>query len=381
MADSVNGILRKRGDKWQYRIMYYDEYGNRRETSKTFKTKKEAQQAMCSMIKSLEEGVIVKNISVADIYSEFIADCKARCRATTVNRYSGLYNKYLTFFGNKQIKQIKPYQIKHYFDSLDINGTTKQCAFDLFKLIFKYAYKMCYIDNISAIDRLDRPQRDRRNVNVIQQGDIDLIFDYLRNNIDDYKCWLLYNFIYLSVEFGTRRGELCGLTWDCVDYDNKTINIKHNLVYDNGTTYIGLPKTQAGQRVIYISDTAVDIFKNIYSANAKNKLLLGADYVSLCYGGYDLIFRWGNGTAVHPDWFTAHFRRLQQKLGINPTYRVHDLRHFNASVMVAGNIDFKTVQQRLGHSDISTTLKVYAHSMDVKQREAVSVVTDILKHS
>lgn len=283
MADSINGSTRQKNGNWYYRIQYYDEFGNRKFIErKGGKNKTETNLLLSKKIKELENGTSLKNIKLCTIFAEFISDCENKNRkSTTINRYRGLFNNHLTVLADKNINDIKAYQIKQLFDNLECSDTTKQITFDLLKLLYKYAYKLCYIDSISTIDRLDRPQRTKKELNNISFDELEKIFVSLKCN-DDYRSLLLYNFIYLSVELGTRRGELCGLTWDCVNFDDSSVYIKYNLVYDNGKTYISEPKTVNGYRKIYLSCTSVKILKDLRFINNKNKILLGADYIKTC---------------------------------------------------------------------------------------------------
>jgi integrase len=78
-------------------------------------------------------------------------------------------------------------------------------------------------------------------------------------------------------------------------------------------------------------------------------------------------------TPWRPNYVTLAFSRLRDELGLEGV-RLHDLRHFNATNMLANGADIRTVSGRLGHADAATTLNVYAHFMERADREAASAI-------
>lgn len=365
--------------KWSYRIKYYDDFGKRREIERTVGRKVDTLKALADMLEHMESGGITENICVGALFDMFICEKVKQLKPTTINDYKYLYRNYISVCAAVRVNDLKPRNIKAAYEAPK-GATVRQKVYDLFKLLLRYAYQLGYVDNINCIGRLPRPQRNKTNIKNISVDELGRILQVLHERAanNDYRAWLLYNFVLLSSELGTRRGELCGLSWDCVNLDQCYIDIKFNLVYDNGKTYIDTPKTSNAVRRLYLSAGAVDTLRDIKSSNNINRLKYGQHWKSSCYGGYDLVWRWQDGTAVHPDWFTARFKKIQIELGFEKFYRIHDLRHYNAAVMVANGVDFKTVQARLGHADISTTLKIYAYSLDEQQQKAVEVVSQQL---
>ena len=83
------------------------------------------------------------------------------------------------------------------------------------------------------------------------------------------------------------------------------------------------------------------------------------------------------GTPYHPDSFTQKFQRFLVRNDL-PHIRLHDLRHASATLMIEHGVDIKTVQARLGHSDISTTLNIYSHSTEKMNRTAADKLDAVL---
>ncbi|WP_454053578.1 tyrosine-type recombinase/integrase [Clostridium sp. Marseille-Q7071] len=77
-------------------------------------------------------------------------------------------------------------------------------------------------------------------------------------------------------------------------------------------------------------------------------------------------------------YYTNKITKTLKKANINKKIRFHDLRHTNATILISEGVDFKTVQNRLGHKDINTTLNVYSHVNKEMQKKATEKIKNIL---
>jgi len=122
--------------------------------------------------------------------------------------------------------------------------------------------------------------------------------------------------------------------------------------------------------------------KRMITRQKKGKLEWGEHYISNEINGepFEPLMRWPNGKYVHPMYFTTRFGDLLKKLGIEKRVRWHDLRHTNATLQVQQNINYKVIQERLGHKDISTTLNLYAHVNKELQDDSAKKLQGILNY-
>ncbi len=81
---------------------------------------------------------------------------------------------------------------------------------------------------------------------------------------------------------------------------------------------------------------------------------------------------------MHPNYLTTRFKKILEKLGIEKRVRWHDLSHTNATLQIQQNINFKVIQERLGHKDITTTLNLYAHVNKELQEQSANSIQDLL---
>lgn len=166
---------------------------------------------------------------------------------------------------------------------------------------------------------------------------------------------------------GLRLGELLGLSWDNVDFQNKVIKVRQSLnrlknLDDNAQTKTRLYlekglKTKKSRRDIPISDYLVSVLK-------QHKQLQSMEGVTNIN---NLVFCSEAGTPYEPRSFIRKMHAITEKAGI-PRVNVHSMRHTFASRLLEAGVDLKIVQELLGHENISLTADTYTHvSQDLKR--------------
>jgi integrase len=168
---------------------------------------------------------------------------------------------------------------------------------------------------------------------------------------DDY--WRgLWRFLAMT---GCRRGEALGLMWDDVDLEAGTATIRQQRTIAGGSVVTGPPKTGAGFRTVALDAAMVAELRAVRARQLTDRMAMGAGW-----RGTGLVFCWPDGTAPWPQRVTEWFGRHCDELGL-PRVGVHGLRHGAATWAIARGESAKLVQQRLGHSHVSTTLALYSH--------------------
>lgn len=372
----IKGYLQQKNGKWYYRLKWTDENGKKHDTMrKGGKSKKETNEIMAAVIKDMQSRSNKSNILFGAVFDLYINNCKNNgCKQSTIVNYSNAYNKHLYKLGGVHVADLRALDLIKVLDDCD-NNNTATWVYKIFKILYRYAYSIGIVDSLTLIERFKAPKKPAPKYNNMTIEDFKLIVNYVYERRDNYRHYLLYCYIVLMAELGTRRGELCGLTWDCVDMTNKCVVIKHNLTVVGADLVITTPKTATSERVIYFSDVAYDVFVGLWQKTVKNRLFLSGAFND----DYNAVFRWENGEIINPMFFYAKFRYVQIKLGFSKLYKLHDLRHLNASILIAGGLDVIAVQSRLGHTNASTTLNIYSHILKDKQEEAVKVLDDALK--
>ncbi|MDQ3306769.1 MAG: site-specific integrase, partial [Actinomycetota bacterium] len=127
------------------------------------------------------------------------------------------------------------------------------------------------------------------------------------------------------------------------------------------------PKTRRGKRTISIGPATVAALKAWKATQAQERLLMGGGWRDR----YNMVVTVADGSAPNPEAFSNLFHKLVKRARLRPI-RLHDLRHSYATAALASGVPVKVVSQRIGHADITVTLKVYAHVMPGDDEDAAA---------
>jgi integrase len=179
----------------------------------------------------------------------------------------------------------------------------------------------------------------------------------------------LYAACALLVTTGMRRGEVLGLRWADVDFDDRQIAITQTLSTAGKELVIGPPKTPRSRRHVFLDVQTVDVLRDHRKRQKIEQLAAGPGWER----GSDLVFRNEIGNVVNPDVFSRGFKKIIRSLDV-PIIRLHDLRHTYATLALKAGVHPKVVSERLGHARVGVTLDLYSHVVPSIAREAADVV-------
>jgi integrase len=180
-------------------------------------------------------------------------------------------------------------------------------------------------------------------------------------------------FLRLADVLGARRGELCALRWSHVDVERGEILVAGSVIYVPGQPLMDKDtKTHAERRVAVGADTLEALHRHRVRA-AETALAFG---VTLGLNAYVFSHTPDGQAPIRPDYMTHRFTVLAKRL--NVTCRLHDLRHFMVTQLVAGGVDWRTVAGRAGHADGHMTLGTYAHFQQAQDRKAAEFMDRLL---
>ena len=174
---------------------------------------------------------------------------------------------------------------------------------------------------------------------------------------------------------GMRRGELLGLEWPDIDFENCTVSISRTSQYLPGKgIFTKEPKTKTSTRVIKLSDDAIALLRKYRIWQNQQRLALGDQWQKT-----DRLFTAWNGAPMHPDVLSGWFEDFVKRTDLPQGLHLHSLRHTNATLMIAGGEDVLTVSRRLGHAQASTTTNIYGHAIQAANAKAAETLQNILK--
>lgn len=194
-------------------------------------------------------------------------------------------------------------------------------------------------------------------------------------------------FFTLAIYGGFRRGELIGLDWTDVDPEERTIRIDEAVSKSDEGQYLKDPKTEAGKRTIKLPRECFELLDEWKREQRKICLELGSAWEGYRGRDYDknpIFIQTDSGKRMCVDTPSRTFRKILKAYNKTvdeaerlPLIRLHDLRHTNASHLVASGTDIETVARRLGHSKPSFTLDVYGHALEENDEKASDVLEAI----
>jgi integrase len=181
-------------------------------------------------------------------------------------------------------------------------------------------------------------------------------------------------FLTLAAATGARRSELLALRWKDVDLERRVLTVERAIVHGPDGLVEKDTKTHQGRKVSL--DNATALLLDRYRAQLHEQ----AERLDTELVADSLVFsNHGDGvTPWFPDSITRAFRRTCRRAGLNGV-RLHDLRHYVATQLLAGGVDVRTVAGRLGHRDAATTLNVYAHFLEEADRGAADLLARRLR--
>jgi integrase len=180
-------------------------------------------------------------------------------------------------------------------------------------------------------------------------------------------------FLRLAASTGARRSQLLALRWGDVDWGRGAISFTTALVQGPHGPELSPTKTHRTYRVELDTLTLAVLKEHRKSAEA----IAPANGSDLADSAFVFSLRPGGVTPWLPNWATKRFIVALRAAEL-PHFRLHDLRHFMATEMLASGVPIATVSQRLSHARASTTLNVYAHSVPGADRQAAETLAAIL---
>lgn len=194
-------------------------------------------------------------------------------------------------------------------------------------------------------------------------------------------------FFYMALFGGFRRGELLALTWKDIDFENGQANIYKSLTLKDHQMVIKTPKNKTSVRSVALPDVVMDLIRQLKLQQRTYALSIGSQWVGKWGQEYDdnFLFTQWNGKVMYLDtpyqWFKkiiARYNASADPANALPDIPLHGLRHTSATLLISQNVDVKTVSGRLGHSQTSTTMNIYAHSLRKSDEAAAETLQKAL---
>jgi len=354
----MQGSITKRKDgRWQGTVEIPTLDGKRKRKYVYARTRTECRRKLNALIEEIENSGFY-NLTKATFleYAEkWLNTYCVNLSPTTIAGYRrDIYTYAAPYIGQAKIAKILPIHIQEMINDFAKTHSEKSCRSLLVTVrsVFKYAVLNKSIKTNPCIGIVIPRDIESYKYYIYSEEEYNALLQYVKGTREEIP-------ILLAGLCGMRASEIMALTWNDIDFEKCTINIRKANVYVNGQVIEKNTKTRNSYRQIVAPKYVID------------RLSL---YKSVGY-----VYPKKDGTAEHGGNFGRRFARILKRAGL-PHTRFHDLRHFNATMMLKYGISDKEAAERLGHSDINMTKK-YQHILSNMKNKAADVLNNIVNNS
>jgi len=217
--------------------------------------------------------------------------------------------------------------------------------------------------NVADLIDPPRPDKQRPTAWTVEQATV-----FLQATRND----AVYPLYLLALMTGMRRGELLALEWQDIDWDRRTVSVQRSVQRVGRRLIVGVPKTEHSVRQVALPDSCIQALRHHRTHQLQIRLIMGGRYLD-CH----LVFPGPGGEHMEPRALTRRYERAIKRLPV-PYIPFHGLRHTHATTLLKQGIHPKVVAERLGHSQIRTTMDTYSHVLPGMQEEAARAVERVL---
>lgn len=309
--------------------------------------------------------------TVGELFDAWLAHVEGRLEVATVIGYRSAVRQLRPLVGGRDLQTLTVADLDQIYARLRGGGrraSTVHRYHRVFHAALRQAVRWGWLTTNPADSASPAPLR-RRRIRPPSAADVVRLIDAAASSGSPD----LAVAVRVLVATGMRRGELCGLRWRDVDLVAGTLRVESSVVHAEVGIVEKDTKTHAARRLSLDRGTIAVLLTHRAACERRADASGG----SLADEAFVLSDRADGLAPWRPNRLTQAFGRLRVRLGLDHV-RLHDLRHFQATELIAAGVDVRTVAGRLGHADPSTTLRVYAAFMEPADQGAARVIDELL---
>ena len=385
---------RDRVERWVYQYYVVGIDGKRKRKGISAKTRKDLAERVEQL--QIESGGTATKTEVT--LGEWLNTWSDKYLDNTVKKTTKQYYVDLMKYIPENLRSLKfikitPVLLQELYIDLLKHGSRKHTEKGLSPTTVRSVRSMlitCFesaIDNgvlqINPAKKTKPPKLDKKEIAYMTEDEIKKLltvvdsgeyYDKLECALDNSESSYLIKqwsvLIRLTLATGLRRGEVFGLTWSDIDFNNQSIYVHNNL---QGAK-LSEPKTKYSKRFISVDTKTMQKIKNWKSYQKRYSDDLGDKYNN----DLQLLFCNTCGRPVRYDNFRVrYFDKMIKAAGLSCRLTFHSLRHTHATQLLQAGINPKVISKRLGHSNVAFTLQTYTHVPDL-ERESAEAMAKIL---
>lgn len=422
----------------------YDSSGKKIRKTKTFKKPddmtdkkwdKEIQIVAANFEKEVQRGLYVdSDITLRVFVDKWIEEYgENNLEPTTLDSYKReLRTKILPALGHLKLERITPMNILSFLNNLLEDGVrvdekpgpysskTIKYQWQILSSLFQQAVywqvlpeNPCKKVKVPKNKHAEYNYKDT-NIKFYNENQTLLLLDIINNEVDEYNTNINKEFsydtpdnfkysnpmkykaaIYIALFCGLRIGEILGLTWNDIDFDEKTLTVnKARAVVEGKGMITKYPKSKSSVRVISVPEVVIHVLDNYKKLQGVEIKELGSlwdkewkesPWIFTQWDGkgmyYQTISKWLKKAINRHNVSIKNDKQIPDQLKQNyylPVLSIHKLRHTSATLLISQNTDIRTVSARLGHAHTSTTMNIYVHGLESSDRKASDMLENLL---
>ena len=316
------------------------------------------------------------NMTVQELYNEYIAVKKYEMRESTFDKHKRNYRLYIQpIMANVRIDEITTSKLQKWKLSIEEKGLalkTRQNTYGDFRALLNYAVKMEYIKKnpLLIIGTFKDALYSKPKMNIYTAQDFKLYIDVAKrqaeeqqdkyNNMSEWEYYVFFNIAFYT---GLRKGEIHALRWS--DLDGSLLHVERSICQKlKGGDRETPPKNESSIRTLQMPLPLIDVF----NAHKERKKLLP------CFSGHDRIC--GAEKSLRDSSVDKKNRQYAELAGLT-RIRIHDFRHSHVSVLANAGINIQEIARRLGHTKVEETWNTYSHLYPREEEKAVDILNQI----
>jgi integrase len=371
------GQIIKRGDKtWLVRIFTgRDGNGKRSYINKTIRgNKKDAETYLNTTLTEISTGTFVERVklTVGEYLDKWLAiAAKPRLRERTYDDYSAKLESYVRpRIGAQRLSDLRALDIQAIYSrmsELELSPRTIRYTHAILNSALKQAVRWNMLAR-NPCDAVELPRMERKEMQALSPNEVTEFLSAAQ--CDEHGTLFAF-----AIATGMRPEEYLALKWSDVDLDARTATVTRTIVWrKGGGWYFGEPKTTRSRRTVPFPESVGKALKTHKAKQSETKLKAGALYAT---DNFVFATRLGKPLSLR-NLTLRHFRPTLKRAELSETFRLYDLRHTCASLLLGANEHPKIVSERLGHASITLTLDTYSHVLPSMQQGASEKLERIL---
>ena len=282
--------------------------------------------------------------------------------STIINRQKHI-KQLKKWFKNEKIGKINRFKVQKIFNELSKTELRKSYISNLYgviKLSFEYAINILEILEDNPCNRIVITGKNSKEERAYTKDE----YITLKNHLFNKRNKIYYYFFIFGIKTGMRCGEMLALKWNDIDFENQIIKITKGSFFKKEEFFISKPKNKNSIRDIYIDDEVIEILHTLQDIQEENK-----NVYKQYYNDTNFVFQLPNGNNLGHGFISTFYRNIKEIVKINAP--IHSMRHTHITWLIENGANLKSIQYRVGHSDIKTTLNIYTHVTEKMKKDVV----------